>query len=130
MKKKPERYDFSKPIKLIRYKSPGFDIFFYSATLCGLMLAILFLLFIHDGKFEVSFELWRVLVCIPLIMIAYLFKQLLDELRIYPRQLMKKHRWSIEELMQMTGKNREETEHIMSHVLESCFVVDKENILK
>ena len=130
MKHKLERYDFSKPIKLIQYKSPRFDIIFYSAILSALTAVIFFLLFIHKGKFEINFELWRVLVCIPLIMIAYVFKQLLDELRIYPKQLMRKHIWTIDELMQMTKKDRKETENIMSHVFESSFIVDKDSILK
>ena len=130
MKHKLERYDFTKPIKLVQYKSPRFDIIFYSAILSALMAIIFFLLFIHNGKFEINFVLWRVLVCIPLIMVSYVFKQLLDELRIYPKQLMKKHIWTIDELMQMTKKDRKETENIMSHVFESAFIVDKDSILK
>lgn len=128
--KKAQKYDYSKPIKIIQYKSPRFDIIFYSSILSGLMIALFFLLFIHDGKFKINFVLWRVLISIPLIMISYLFKQLLDELRIYPKQLMKKHIWSIEELMQLTKKDRKETENIMNHVLESSFVVDKSCVLK
>ena len=130
MLKKPEKYDYSKPIKLIQYKSPWFDIMFYSFILSMLMLVIMYLIFIHDGKFKVDFVLWRVLVCIPLVIIAYWFKQLLDELRIYPTKLMKKHIWNISELMEMTGKDRKETENIMNHVLEACFVVDKKSVLK
>ena len=92
------------------------------------MLAIIYLIFIHDGKFAINFVLWRVLICIPLIMIAYWLKELLDELRVYPSKLMKKHTWTIKELMELTGKDQKETERIMSHVLESCFEVDQKNI--
>ena len=128
--KKPLRYDFSKPIKILHYKRNSFDIAFYSSILSALMIAVFFLLFIHDGKFKIDFVLWRVLIAIPLTIIAYFFKQLLDELRIYPQKLMKKHIWKIEELMEMTKKDRKETENIMSHVFESCFEIDKDNILK
>ena len=124
------RYDFSKPIKIIQYKSPRFDIIFYSAILSVLMLSVIYLLFIHDGKFEINFVTWRTLISFVLVIIAYFVKQLLDELRVYPKKLMQKHIWTIEELMAMTGKDQKETENIMSHVLESCFVVDKKNILK
>lgn len=130
MKNKPTRYDFSKPIKIIEYKSPKFDIIFYSSILSLLMVIIFFLLFIHNGKFEINFVWWRTLIAFPLLIIAYIFKQLLDELRIYPKKLMEKHRWSIEEFMAMTKKDRKETENIISHVLESAFIVDKDSILK
>lgn len=125
--KKPEKYNYDKPIKLLQYKSPRFDIIFYSAILSLLIISIAYLLFIHDGKFEVRFDLWRVLLSMVLIILAYIFKQLLDELRIYPKQLMKKHIWTIDELMKLTNKDRKETENIMNHVLESCFIVDKKN---
>jgi len=121
-------YDFSRPVKLIQYKSPRFDIIFYSFLLSAMMVAVLFLLFIHEGKFAISFVLWRVLICIPLIMLSYWVKELLDELRIYPEKLMKKHIWTLNELMQLTGKDEKETKRIMSHVFESCFVVDQKNI--
>ncbi len=130
MKRKLMKYDFSKPIKIIQYKSPRFDIIFYSVILSLLMMAIMYLIFIHNGKFEINFVLWRVLVCIPLIMLAYLFKDLLDQLRIYPQKLMKKHIWKIDELMAMTGKDRKETETIMTHVFECCFEIDKGNIIE
>ena len=91
------------------------------------MVVLFFLLFIKDGKFTVDFSLWKVLVSIPLIMIAYLFKQLLDELRIYPKLLMKKHSWTINELMKLTNKDQKETENIMNHVLDAAFIVDKRN---
>ena len=61
MKKKTiPNYDFSKPVKLLQYKSPRFDIVFYSAILSLLMIAIMYLIFIHDGKFKIDFVLWRV----------------------------------------------------------------------
>ena len=128
--KKPTRYDFSKPLKIISYKSPRFDIIFYSFLLSAIMVGLFFLLFIHQGKFAIDFTLWRVLLGIPLIMLAYVFKQLLDELRIYPKKLMEKHVWKIEELMQLTGKDRKETENIISHVLEAAFIVDERNVLE
>ncbi len=130
MKNRLVEYDFSKPIKLLDRKRNGFDIYFYSACLSLLIVAILALICVHDGQFRIEFVLWRVLVCIPLIILAYIFKQLLKELKDYPKKLMAKHTWTIEELMAMTGKNREETENIMTHVFESCFIVDNKNIKK
>ena len=127
MKKLPH-YDFDKPVKLIEYKAPRFDIAFYSFLMSLLMLAVLWLLFVHDGKFAIDFTLWRVLVSIPLVMLAYWVRELLNELRVYPPKLMKKHIWKLGELMEMTGKDRKQTEVIMSHVFESCFVVDQKNI--
>lgn len=128
--KKPTRYDFSKPVKLLQFKNPKFDIIFYSAIFSALVVIIIALNCIHDGEFKIDFVLWRVIVSFPLVIIAYIFRQLLNELRKYPKLLMKKHIWTINELMEMTGKDRKETENIMSHVFESCFVVDEKNILK
>lgn len=128
--KKPTRYDFSKPIKWLYYKSPRFDIIFYSSILTVLVVAILYLICVHNGKFVINFVLWRTLIAIPLTMLAIVFKQLLDELKKYPKLLMTKHIWTIEEMMEMTHKDRKETENIMSHVLESCFVVDEKCIKK
>ena len=125
--KKPEKYNYDKPIKLLQYKSPRFDIIFYSSILSLLVIVIAYLILIHDGKFEVRFDLWRVLICIPLIILSYIFKQLLDELRVYPKKLMEKHIWTIDELMKLTNKDRKETENIMNHVLESCFIIDNKN---
>ncbi len=127
-KQKLPEYDFSKPIKLLQYKAPRFDIIFYSFILSALMAAILFLIFLHDGKFKIDFVLWRVLIAIPLVMLSYWIKELLDELRIYPAKLMKKHIWTLKELMEMTGKDEKETKRIMSHVFESCFEVDRMNV--
>lgn len=127
--KKPTRYDFSKPIKIIQYKSPRFDIVFYSFILSLLMVGVFALLFVHDKKFEINFVWWRCLIAFPMLIVAYIFKQLLDELRVYPKKLMEKHIWTIDELMKLTKKDRKETENIISHVLESCFEVDKKNII-
>ena len=127
-KQKLPEYDFSKPIKLLQYKAPRFDIIFYSFILSALMAAILFLIFLHDGKIKIDFVLWRVLIAIPLVMLSYWIKELLDELRIYPAKLMKKHIWTLKELMEMTGKDEKETKRIMSHVFESCFEVDRMNV--
>lgn len=128
--KKPVRYDFSRPIKILGYKRNRFDIIFYSFLFSVLVLIIFSLLFIHDGKFEINFKLGRVLIAFPLTILAYIFRQLLDELRKYPKLLMKKHIWNIKELMELTGKDQKETENIMSHVFESCFVIDDKNIIK
>ena len=128
--KRPTRYDFSKPIKIISYKSPKFDIMFYSFFFTLIVFIVFALLFIHYGKFEINFVLWRVIVAFPLVIIAYFFRQLLDELRKYPKLLMKKHIWTIKELMELTGKDQKETENIISHVLESSFIVDNKNIVK
>ena len=130
MKKGLVEYDFSKPIKLLQRKRNGFDIYFYSACLSTLVVLILVLICIHDGQFKIEFVLWRVLVSIPLIILAYIFKQLLDELRIYPKFLDAKHTWELEELMKLTKKNKEETMHIMTHVFESCYIVDSKCIKK
>ena len=122
------KYDYSRPIKLLQFKSPRFDILFYSALLSAMMLAVIWLIFIHDGKFKIDFVLWRVLICIPLVMLCYWVKELLDELRIYPSKLMKKHIWTLKELMELTGKDEKDTKRIMDHVFESCFIVDQKNL--
>ncbi|MBQ6654626.1 MAG: hypothetical protein IJM79_03785 [Erysipelotrichaceae bacterium] len=122
------RYDFDKPVKLLEYRAPKFDIIFYSFLLSLIMVAVVWLLFIHGGKFEINFVLWRVLVAMPLVMLGYWLRELLNELRVYPPKLMKKHIWSIREMMELTGKDRKRTEEIMSHVLEACFTVDRKNI--
>ncbi|MBR5048515.1 MAG: hypothetical protein IKX74_02545 [Erysipelotrichaceae bacterium] len=127
MKKLP-KYDFDKPVKLLEYRAPRFDIIFYSFLLSLITLAVVWLLFIHDGKFAINFVLWRVLAAMPLVIIAYWLRELLNELRVYPPKLMKKHIWNIRDLMELTGKDRKETERIMSHVLESCFEVDRKNV--
>lgn len=128
--KKPVRYDYSKPIKIISYKKNRFDTIFYSFLLTLMMAAIFYLIFIHDGKFKIDFVLWRVLVSMPLIMLSYWLKGMLDEIRTYTPKLMRKHIWNINELMEMTGKDRKETEAIMNHVLDASFIVDQKNIEK
>lgn len=126
--KKPIKYDYDKPIKILQPKRNGFDIMFYSCILSILVVLIVALICVHDGQFKIDFVLWRVIVCIPLVMLTLVFKQLLDELRIYPKLLRAKHIWSIDELMKMTKKDRKETENIMNHVLESAFIVDNKCI--
>ena len=128
-KNKLPEYDFSKPIKLLEYKSPWFDILFYSFVLSSMMAMIFFLLFFHEGKFSLDFQLWKVLLSFPLLILCYWMKELLDELRIYPKKLMEKHSWTLKELMELTGKDEKNTKRIMSHIFESCFVVDKKNII-
>ena len=100
------KYDYSRPIKLLQYKAPRFDIIFYSALLSAMMLAVIWLIFIHDGKFKIDFVLWRVLICIPLVMLCY---------------------W-VKELLELTGKDEKDTKRIMDHVFESCFIVDQKNL--
>lgn len=128
--KKIQKYDFDKPIKIIQQKRNGFDIMFYSGILSVLVVVIVALICVHNGEFKIEFVLWRVLVCIPLLVLTHFIKQLLDELRIYPKKLREKHIWTIEELMQLTKKDRNETENIMNHVLESAFYVDDKCIKK
>ena len=127
-KRKLPEYDFSKPIKLLQYKAPRFDIIFYSFLLSAMMMAVLFLLFLHDGKFKLEFILWRVLIAFPLVMLCYWIRELLNELRVYPAKLMKKHVWTLKELMELTGKDEKETQKIMDRVLEACFIVDPKNV--
>jgi len=126
---KLKKYDFSKPIKIIQYKSPRFDIIFYSFLLSLLMAAVFYLIFIHDGKFVIQFKTLRVIIAFPLVILCYFLKELLDELRIYPKLLMKKHIWTLDELMKLTNKDEDKTKKIISHVLESSFIVDKKNII-
>ena len=65
------------------------------------------------------------MISIPLILLALLMQSLLRELRIYTKKLLKKSTWSIEELMSLTGKDRAQTERMITRVLESSFVVDE-----
>lgn len=117
-------YDFDKPIHIDRVKANGLDIIFYTLLLSVLCAAILLIMCMKDGKFGIYFELWRVLVCIPLIILATLPAQLLRELRAYVPKLMKKATWTIDELQKMTGKDRRQTERVMTRVLESAFIVN------
>ena len=41
---------------------------------------------------------------------------------------MKKHIWTLKELMELTGKDEKDTKRIMDHVFESCFIVDQKNL--
>ena len=129
-KKELPQYDFSKPIKLLTFKSPRFDILFYSFLLSALMVSVFYLLCFRDGKFGLDFRLWKVLASMVLIILCYWVKELLDEIRIYPEKLMKKHIWTLKELMEMTGKDEKETKRIMTRVFESCFVVDPKCMLQ
>ncbi|MBQ9195756.1 MAG: hypothetical protein IJ157_00830 [Clostridia bacterium] len=117
-------YDFNRPIRIDRVKANGLDIIFYTLMLSVLCAAILLIMCMKDGKFGVYFDLWRVLVCIPLIILATLPAQLLRELRAYVPKLAKKATWNIDEMIKLTGKDRRQTERIMTRVLESAFIVD------
>jgi len=128
MKRKQVEYDFEKPITLVQFKSPGIDIMLYSFVLGLLALALFFLLFIHDGKFAFEFTLLRTLVSIPLIIISIFIKDLLNELRIYPKLLLKKKTWTLKEFMALTKKDENETKRIITRVLEASFIVDIKNI--
>ncbi len=122
--RKPVEYDFSAPIRIVRLKANGLDIMFYTMLASVLLAAILIILCFKGGVFGVYFDLWRVLVSIPLIMLVLLPLQLLRELRVYPPKLAKQPQWTLEELMRMTGKDEKETRRIITRVLESAFVVD------
>lgn len=128
--KKFDKYDYDQPIKIIQSKRNGFDIAFYSGLLTLLVVLILYLICVNDGEFKIEFNLWEVLICMPLVILAYFMKQLLDELKKYPKLLRKKHIWTLNELMDMTKKNRKETENIMNRVLESAFYIDPKCIKK
>jgi hypothetical protein len=117
-------YDFDHPIRITRYRPAGLDIVFYTVALGIVGIAMILLLFWRNGKLVYEFTLGRTLLSFPLAMIAVVLFGLLRELRTYTAKLLKKSVWTIEELMEMTGKGRKETEQIISHVLESCFTVD------
>ncbi len=122
-------YDFDHPIRITRYRPAGIDIVFYTVALGTVGIAMILLLFLRDGKLVYEFTLGRTLLSFPLAMLAVILFGLLRELRTYTSKLLKKSVWTIEELMEMTGKDRKETEQIVSHVLESCFTVDMNCIL-
>ena len=117
-------YNYDQPIRILRQKANGLDIMFYTILLSVLAAAVLLILCMKGGKFGLYFDLWRVLVSIPLIILASYPAQLLRELRTLVPKLLKKKTWTIEELTALTGKDRKETERIMDRVLESGFVVD------
>ena len=121
---KNAEYDFSKTIRIVRLKANGLDIMFYTALASILLAAILLVLCFNGGVFGIYFDLWRVLVSIPLIILVLLPLQLLKELREYVPKLAKQQEWTLEELMKMTGKDEKETVRIMTRVLESAFIVD------
>ncbi|MBQ9009522.1 MAG: hypothetical protein IJ088_09360 [Clostridia bacterium] len=122
--KRQKVFDYDRPIRIRSVKSNGLDIIIYTIMFSVLAAAVLLILCMKDGKFGVYFELWRVLVSIPLIIIAYFVLQPLKELRKYVPLLAQKATWTIEDLMKLTNKDRRETEHIMTRVLESAFIVD------
>jgi hypothetical protein len=117
-------YDFDKPIRITRFRSGGLDILFYSALLGIITTVMMFILFWREGHFVFEFTLGRTLICLPLAMIALILIQMLREIRTFTTALLKKSTWSIEELMELTGKDRKETERIISRVLEVSFVVE------
>ncbi len=117
-------YDFDKPIRITRFRSGGLDILFYSVLLGLITTAMMFILFWRQGHFVLEFTLGRTLISFPLAMAAIVLVQMLREIRTYTKALLKKSTWSIEELMKLTGKDRTETERIISRVLEVSFVVD------
>ena len=122
--KKGKVYAFDKPIRILSVKSNGADITFYMILLSVLAVAVLFLLCMKGGKFGLYLELWRVVVSIPLIVLATYPAQLLRELRTYVPLLAKKPVWTLPEMVKLTGKDEKETMQIMTRVLESAFIVD------
>lgn len=123
------QYTFDIPIRIIAYRPGGLDIMFYSALLGALIVGLLFLLGYGDGHFGLHLTTMRTLFAIPLIVLASFLYSLLRELWVYPKKLLQKSTWTIEELMELTKKDREQTEHIITRVLESSFVVSDENIV-
>ncbi|MBQ8995634.1 MAG: hypothetical protein IJ091_07445 [Oscillospiraceae bacterium] len=117
-------YDFEKPIRITRFRSGGLDILFYSTLLGLITVVMMFLLFWRGGHFVLTFTLGRTLLSFPLAMVAIVLAQMLREIRTYTKELLKKSTWTIEELMKLTGKDKAETERIISRVLEVSFVVD------
>ena len=127
-KEKPEKqsasYRFDAPIRITAYKPGGLDILFYSTALGILVAALIFLLFYRGGHFALEFTLGRTLLSIPLLVICSFIFSLLRELWVYPKKLLKKSVWTLEEMMKLTGKNQKDTQNIMTRVLESSFIVD------
>ena len=75
-------YRYDQTIHIERMKANGLDIIFYTIVFSVLAAAILFLLCMKEGKFGIYLDLWRVLVSIPLIILAYFVLQPLKELRV------------------------------------------------
>lgn len=117
-------YRFDQPIRIVRYRPAGLDIMFYSALLGLSITAVFFLLCFHDGKIQFYFTFFRTLLSFPFVLLALLMQSLLKELRFYTKALLKKSTWPLEELMELTQKDRQETERIITRVLESSFVVE------
>ena len=120
-----KEYDFSKPVRITEYKKGqnGLSILFYSFLQGLTVLIILLILFAHKGGFQFELTIPRVLLSIPFILLFLLFKQLLDEIRKYTPLLLKQPVWSLKELCELTQKSEEETEKIITRVLESAFEV-------
>ncbi len=119
-----QSFNFEQPIRIQRLRANGLDIIIYTILFSVITAAVFLILCMKQGVFGIYFDFWRVLTSIPLIILDYFILQPLKELRIYTPMLAKKAEWTIDEMMQLTKKNREETEHIMTRVLESSFVVD------
>ena len=112
-------YRFDQPIRIVRYRPAGLDIMFYSALLGLSITAVFFLLCFHDGKIQFYFTFFRTLLSFPFVLLALLMQSLLKELRFYTKALLKKSTWTLEELMELTQKDRQETERIITRVLEA-----------
>lgn len=117
-------YDFSRPIRITAMRSGGLDTLFYSFLLSLCLTAMILLLSLRGGKMHFEFTFWRTLLCLPFSVVAVILYQMLNEIRRYPPKLVKQNVWTIDELMALTGKDRQETERIITRVLEACFVVD------
>lgn len=124
-----KEYIFDSPIKLLEYRPCGLDIMIYSAMLGTAVIAIVFILAYRKGHLALTLTPGRVLCSIPFVVVATFFYSMLEELWVYPRKLVRKNTWTMEELMSLTKKNRLQTERIITRVLESSFVVADECII-
>lgn len=121
-------YDFDNGIRIVRFRLGRLDMLFYSGLLGLVLAAMILLLFLRGGKLVYEFTLGRTLLSIPLAMLAAILFQMIREIQTYTKKLLKKSTWSLEELMEMTGKDELETKRIISRVLEVNFVVDMDCI--
>lgn len=121
-------YDFDNGIRIVRFRLGRLDMLFYSGLLGLVLAAMILLLFLRGGKLVYEFTLGRTLLSIPLAMLAVILFQMIREIQTYTKKLLKKSTWSLEELMEMTGKDELETKRIISRVLEVNFVVDMDCI--
>ena len=121
-------YDFDNGIRIVRFRLGRLDMLFYSGLLGLVRAAMILLLFLRGGKLVYEFTLGRTLLSIPLAMLAVILFQMIREIQTYTKKLLKKSTWSLEELMEMTGKDELETKRIISRVLEVNFVVDMDCI--